>query len=363
VPYKRGRRWYGKIEYRGRPFHCGSHRTKEEAKAAEVERRHELTAAGLGGRETCGSFAGRWCDDYPLGKGGKPRKKRTVENNRYEIAHFAEHPDFKDVPLADVRRPELMRYAREFPRQAKVMRVMFADAYNDGLIPTNHAIRLGIADGRGERLVMMTLEEMRAAAQACERVHGPEYGPRFRAMFEFACWTGIRPGELFALTRDKLRPAVNEVDITVQRNRDGSEGTPKNGEERTVALSPQAIEAIRDLPPRIDGLLFWSKTGLPMNEGILTQDWAKARVAAGVDRPDLTWYRATKHFCGSQLALRGVQPAEIGWQLGHTDNGDTARKHYIHLYPQEAKEKVLAGFRSALNVTPLRRAESAAEGA
>jgi integrase len=363
VPYKRGRRWYGKIEHRGRAYHCGSHETKKQAQAAEVERRKELGAVGLGGRESCGSFARRWPDDYPLGRDGRPRKPRTVENNRYEIAHFASHPDFKDVPIADVRRPEIMRYAREHPRQAKVVRIMFSDAYNDGLIPANHALRLGISDGRGRRPVMLSLDEMRVAAEVCERVHGPEYGPRFRAMFEFACWTGCRPGELFALTRDKLRPAAGELDITIQRHRDGREGTPKNGEERTVALPPQAVEAIRDLPRRLDGLLFWSETGVPMTQGILSRDWGMVRVAAGVDRPDLTWYQATKHFCGSQLALAGVQPPEIGWQLGHTDNGETARKHYIHLYPQETKAKVLEGFRSALNVTPLRQPESAAEGA
>ena len=363
MPYKRGRRWYGKIEHGGKAFHCGSHATKKEALDAESRRRTELNGAKLGGRETCASFARRWPDDYPLGKGGKPRKKSTVENHRYEITRFAAHPDFADVALADVRRPELKRYAREFPRQAKVARIMFADAYNDGLIPVNHATRLGIVSDRARKPVMFTLEEMRAAAEACERVHGPEYGPRFRAMFEFACWTGVRNGELFALTRDKLRPEVFELDITVQRYRDGTLGTPKNGLERTVALPPQAVEAIRNLPRRIDGLLFWSKTGQPMTQVTLNQDWARVRVAAGVDRPDLPWYEATKHFCGSQLALAGVPFPEIGWQLGHTDNGETARKHYVHLYPQEAKGKVLAGFRSALNVTPLRRVERASEGA
>lgn len=361
MPYKRGRRWYGKIEHRGRAYHCGSWDTKKAAVEAEVRRRNELNASGLGGRETCDSFATRWPDDYPLGRNGAPRKRSTIENNRYEIAHFAER--FKGVPLADVRRPELMAYAREFPRQARVMRIMFADAYNDGLIPVNHATRLGIVAGRTRRPVMFTLEEMRAAAEACERVHGPEYGPRFRAMFEFACWTGIRNGELFALTRDKLHPERFELEITVQRYRDGTLGTPKNGQARTVALPPQAIEAIRGLPRRLDGLLFWSKTGQPMTQVTLNQDWGRVRVAAGVDRPDLPWYEATKHFCGSQLALAGVPFPEIGWQLGHTDNGETARRHYVHLYPAEAKSRVLAGFASALNVTPLRRAENAAEGA
>jgi integrase len=361
MPYKRGRKWQGKIEVDGEVVYCGLHDTKTAAKDAESRRRRELTAVSLGGRETCRSFATRWPDAYPLGRTGHRRKPRTVEGNRYEISHFAEHPDFRDVAIADVRRPEIMRYAREFPRKAKVVRTMFSDAYNDGLIETNHALRLGISDGRGKEPVMLTLDEMLAAAEACERIHGEEYGPRFRAMFEFACWTGVRNGELFALTWDKLRPAANELDITVQRYRDGTEGTPKNGEARTVALSPQAIEAVSRLPRRIDGLLFWSDTGKPMSQGILSRDWQMVRVAEGVNRPDLSWYEATKHFCGSQLALAGVPPMEIGWQLGHTDNGDTARKHYIHLYPSETKAKVLAGFRAreGRNVVRLRDEETA----
>jgi integrase len=362
MPYKRGKKWVGKIEIGGKPIYCGTHDTKTAARSAEEVKRRQLAGRNLGGMETCGSFAERWPRDYIYGRGtNRKRRKSTLEHYAERVSTFIDDPEFRDVPLVEVTRPMAMRYAREHPQRARTVAVMFSDAYNDGLISNNHWTRLGIPDGRDEKPVMLTLEEMKHAAEVCEQVHGPEYGPRFRAMFEFACWTGRRPAELFAMERSWLHPTEHKLEVNLQTYRDGTQDTPKNHKTPTVVLPDQAIEAIQNLPMRMDGLLFSQKRGKPMNQGALQRDWQRVRDVIG--RSDLTWYEATKHFCGSQLALAGVSSKEIGHQLGHTDDGDTARRHYIHLYPSETHDRVLAGFRARSNVRPLRTAETAAEGA
>lgn len=362
MPYKRGDKWVGKVVHQGKTHYCGTnHPTRRAALAAEVELRKELEAVNLGGDETCGSFAERWTRDYTHAANGRPRKVWTLRTYGYAIRLFARHPDFRDVPLNRVSRPLLMRFAREYPHAARAVRTMFADAYNDGLLPYNPASKLRIAT-RPERVVILTLEEMLEAAEACERAFPDgDYGRRFGAMFRFACWTGCRPGELAALRWENLRPDEGLLDVRFQRRADGRFEPPKNGLARVVILPTQAWEAVEWLPRRLDGLLFWSKTGRPMTRAIINADWQRVRAMIG--RPDLDWYHATKHFCGSQLAMRGVPFAEVGWQLGHTDNGDTARRHYIHLYPPVVQERVKRAFEEAardVGAAQLRGGEAAA---
>lgn len=363
MPYKRGKKWVGKIEVGGKVIYCGTnHPTKTAAKDAETAERKRRSGRMLGGRESVSSFAERWMRDYPYGRNRRRRHKNTVAHNAERVSVLITDPDYKDVAIEDFTRPQAMACARKYPGRAKAMAAMFADMYNDGLVPVHHWRQLGLPENH-EEPVILTIEEFEHACVMCEHTFSERYGPMFRSMFEFAAWTGIRPGEMFALKRENLRPRENKLDVKLQTYRDGTQDTPKNYKERVVVLPDQAIAALRGLPLRTDGLLFSSKTGRPMTEGIVTKDWAEVRAA--IHRPDLKWYEATKHFCGSQLALAGVPPMEIGHQLGHTDKGETARKHYIHLYPSETHDRVLAGFRSrqGRNVKPLRRAEDGAKGA
>lgn len=360
MPYKRGKKWVGKIEVDGEVIYTGTnHPTKTAAKDAEKEERDRRKNRTLGGRETCSSFAKRWTTDYPFGRNRRRRNPDTVANYDYMVSGFAEHPDFKDTAIEDVTRPMAMAYAREDPNRAKIVATMFADIYNDGLVPHNHWKSLGLPESK-VTVDILTREEFDECCEACERLFGSEYGPRFRALFEFAAWTGMRPGELFALRRENLEPSKNLVHVKLQTRRNGSQRAPKNYLERTVILPDQAIEAYRRLPSSVDGMLFFSKTWQPMTQGILNKDWVEVRAAIG--RPDLRWYDATKHFCGSQLAMAGLAPMYIGRQLGHTDNGETAKKHYIHLYPKVAHSQTLGAFRAlgGRNVTPLRRVDEQA---
>lgn len=359
MPYKRGKKWVGKIEHRGEVFYCGTHDTKRDAVAAEVRRREELSAGYVGSRETIGSFGRRWLNDYVAARGVKPG---TLDHYAERIGKFLE--EHGDVPLAEWDRTRSRRYALEHRDRAKVISTMFEDAYNDGIIPVNHWRYLNLRTQQRERITILTLVEFEEACEHIRFIHGPEYGPRFEAMFRFAGWTGCRPGELFAMGRDSLRPKENLLKVREQTYRDGTRGTPKNGLEREVVLPDQAIEAIERLPRRMDGLLFASSSHKPMTMGILSRDWGMVR--GGIAQPSLTWYEATKHFCGSQLALMGVSDRAIGHQLGHTDDGETARRHYIHLRPSDTHEERLQAFARLRQVVPLRgprRLAEAEEGA
>ncbi len=357
MPYKRGNRWQGKVEVGGKVYYCGLHDRKRDALAAEVAKREELGDGVRGGRETCGSFGRRWLKDYPNGARNRPRRRSTRRVYADQISLFIR--DFGDRPMVELDRPTIREWANRHPTRAKVVCTMFEDAYNDGLIPVNHWRKLGLSRASEDDVVILTMAEFEEACAQCRLVHGSEYGPQFEAMFRFASWTGVRPGELFAMKRSWLRPEQNILKVPRQRYRDGTEDTPKNHKAREVVLPDQAIAAIANLPAQMDGSMWVSKTGAPMTAGILTHDWALVRAAIG--RPDLTWYQATKHFCGSQLALAGASDRAIAHQLGHTDDGETARRHYIHLRPSDTHDERMAAFARMGQAIPLVRRKGLAE--
>lgn len=85
---------------------------------------------------------------------------------------------------------------------------------------------------------------------ACTVLGG--YGPEFRAMIQFAAWTGVRAGELYAMQSGDIDGDY----LWVRRSRktDGSIGKPKIGRERKIAFVPPA-QVLDDVPRRPDAFL------------------------------------------------------------------------------------------------------------
>ncbi len=199
MPTKRGKRWVaqGYEAATKRKRHLGTCATRREAVALEAQWR---LAAKNTSRETCDHFAGRWLTDYP-----RPRLS-TMRTHREHTRRFAR--DFKGVRLGDVDRPTARAWAIKHPGDLAAVRAMFGDALRDGLVQINPFSNLRIARSRGRKdLVALTQTQLHALADwaLSERMELGEYGREYRAMVLFAGYTGVRPGELFALRGDDVR--------------------------------------------------------------------------------------------------------------------------------------------------------------
>ena len=118
--------------------------------------------------ETCDEFAARWPDDYPIVKHGPTRGQRksdkTLRGYRDELKPFVR--EFRGIKLADVDRPMARKYANERPRSAVVVRNMFSDAVDDGLIDANPFANLQLEQARGRsQHTTITEEEFRGQAR------------------------------------------------------------------------------------------------------------------------------------------------------------------------------------------------------
>ena len=158
----------------------------------------------------------------------------------------------------------------------------------------------------------------------------PEY---WRPLFVLAATSGMRRGELLALSWDNLD--LDNATVKVEASMRYSEIVkPKTrAGRRTIHLPPQTVEALRHhtAPPSADGLVFPSQDGTRMN----TSNFSK-RVAAKVfeDAKVDGSMHMLRHTYASVLIRAGCSAKVVQTMMGHEDITTTLNT-YGHLFPDE----------------------------
>jgi hypothetical protein len=216
----------------------GTYNTRKEAKQAEADAIGRHTA---GGSETIQSFTARWTHDYP-----RPKPSTNIHNTERVQRFATEHARRR---LDSITIEEARAWTLKRPGDLSALRAMFSDARRDGKLTTNPFTGLGTTRQHRRRNVKpdwLTQADITRLATVARDTHG-EYGPAMAAMVTFAAYTGIRPGELFALepadldgTSLHIRRAANSRTRTIT--------TPKNGQPRTIVLPRDARTAVEPPP-------------------------------------------------------------------------------------------------------------------
>jgi integrase len=270
--------------------------------------------------ETCDGFARRWPDDYPIVKTGPTRGKHktpdTEARNRYALEPFIE--EFRGVRLADLDRPTARAFALRHPRSADVARNLFQDAVDDGLVDTNPFSKLGTRRGSRAGHAPLRAEEIAQLGEIALKVHGPEYGPRFKALITFTAYVGPRLHEVCALEWPWVNFGQSEVEFRVA----------KFDKPRTVFLSEDAARALRAMPRSMEGSqVFRSKRGQPLTKTAHYALWNPVRAAflasltetRREELVEVVWH-SLRHFTGHHFYVTlGFSDEEAAFQLGHSD--------------------------------------------
>ena len=332
--------WVAKFEHRGELHWVkgGPFKTKGAARAAEKGLRAKVEARRTD--ETCASFADRWLEEWP----------RPSVSTRYSYARAANRfaKRFKDTPLGEVERLEPRTWALAVPRNVtKAISTMYQDAMNVGLVRENPFanLRLPTSEKTAE-ITAPSLEEFHALLAATPILGG--YSEEFRALIQFAAWTGLRAGEIHGLQwRD-----IDGKHLHVRRSRktDLSLGKPKNGKARLVVLLPPArvldtFERKADSP-----FVFHSAEGEPLNKGNMNYSWRAVRAASKIHEerersglPNIRFHDL-RHFCATQLLEAELSPFDVSVQLGHEDNGLLVMERYGHPSKDAARSRLLAAY-------------------
>lgn len=163
--------------------------------------------------------------------------------------------------------------------------------------------------------------------------------PSSRALIVVGAGLGLRQGEAFGLSIDRVDFLRRRVAIDRQLRKTSDEGlhlSPKlktDGSYRTIPLPENVGHAIarhiaehpNDDP---DGLLFTTPLGCRWRASTWNTNAFKPAVSAA-DRPELTFH-ALRHFYASALIRQGLSATVIGRRMGNS--ASEVLKTYAHLW-------------------------------
>lgn len=196
-----------------------------------------------------------------------------------------------------------------------------------------------------------TTEQMEAIIRFAKELTPPSYA----AYLEFACLSGARPGELDALTWERVRFEDGEVDLVEQyAARTRKFTTPKYG-PYTIALVGRARDVLLRMPRQETDspFVFVTNRGTHYTASSRTHHWNRVRCAASL--PDMDFYLATRHYFGwHALNVLELEPYIIAEQLGHKDGGKLVIELYGHPDKSRARRRIREAFDKEANVTKLR---------
>lgn len=205
-------------------------------------------------------------------------------------------------------------------------------AVNNDYIPSNPMHKCGsMGKKHAEGLQFWTLDEFKLFFEAIKDK------PMSEAIFNLMFYSGIREGELLALTLKDFNFEKNTVDINksyVRFNGEDLIQTPKTPKsKRVITLPIQTMEIIKNYAGKLysyrptDRLFTCTKSYLSheMIRGCRLSGVKKIRV------------HDIRHSHASLLIELGFQPLLVSERLGH-ENIETTLQTYSHLYPNKQQE-------------------------
>jgi len=302
-----GRVYLGHGQYRW----VGRFPTRKARDDAVATAKVELNRGRSGDRLTCREWVDRFLARYE-----REHKASSLVTMQAALKPFT--AELGDRALDSISRIEAIDWSEKVAAST-VPRVvtLFAAAVDAELIDRNPFRGLGRrTKGRAEQ-PPPSEEELTKLLEACAVHDG--YAPQMRALIVFAAYSGMRPGELFALEWSDIDFDAMRVDVK-RRVYHGEIDLPKSNKPRRIALTPPARDALLGLLSRQDGgLVFRSKRGRRLSQPTLSGYWGKVLARAGLE---FDFYLATKHYAVHYLyATLGLAPRVIAEQMGWTLTG------------------------------------------
>jgi integrase len=220
-----------------------------------------------------------------------------------------------------------------------VLSTALNQAVDDRLIPSNPASRVKKAAARGERPLRSLSQE------EASRLVAAAAGTRYEAMIVVALRTGIRQGELAALSWEDVDLDGPRPAITVRHSADTRVSPPritptKTGKDRRVRIGPRTVEVLRahrsrqrfermKAPAWEDpGLVFPNDRGQVRRSGSVRRTLKRLLKKAGL--PSTFRFHDLRHTAGTLALRQGMTLHAVSKMLGHADPAMTLRR-YAHV--------------------------------
>lgn len=292
----------------------------------EINRRVALGALYPSKPQTFAAFVEGWLERYS--QRVRPATLASCRDSLKRLAVF--YPwQIATIRAADVE-DHVFAVARRTPRSAELMldtlKMILRSAQERGQMVDEAIFR--VRPPHRERTEMRFLNWPEV-----ERLAGDTIEP-YGNLVRFACLTGLRQGELFAL-RDRAVDVAHQSLLVEAGARDGQIVPTKTAAgRRMVSLSGEAQRILREQllarAPNEVGLVFPAPAG-----AVWRKDNFMARIfRPAVRRADLEPLRFhdLRHTYAALMVAAGAHPKLLQAQLGHTSINVTLNT-YGHLFP------------------------------
>jgi len=333
----------------------GASRSRTVARKVDAERfltgveHSKLSGAYVdrsAGMVTVGEYAERW----RAVQVHRPSTAAQVESNLRRHVY----PTLGERPIGSVRPSEVQAWVRsrtEVLAPATVelayryVSAIFKAAVSDRLIAASPCVGVKLPKVERSQVEPLTVEQVAAVAEAL-----PD---RYRALVTLGAGTGLRQGEAFGVTVDRvdfLRRSLRVDRQLVLMPGGGPVFAPPKTEasRRTVPLPQVVVEALSahlaTYGSGPDGLVFTSSEGCPIRRTRWSDTWRPAARAAGI--PAGVGFHALRHFYASLLIRHGESVKVVQSRLGHASAAETLDT-YSHLWP-DSEDQTRAAIDSVL---------------
>ncbi len=269
-------------------------------------------------------------------------KERTKKNKRYMIdAYVVSY--FGEKAINQISPSDIIAWQNDIKKNNKFSEAYLRMLQNQLTALFTHAERIyGLKDNPCKRVKKMGSSDDRSLdfwtiEEYQQFIDTFELGSMHRLMFEILFWTGIREGELLALTKNDIDITQHKLNITKTYYRvDGEDiiTTPKTQNSvRSIDLPKFLVEEILDYYKRL--------YRYPNNERLfgITAKALQELMKRHIKKADVKKIRVhdLRHSHCAYLIHQGVQPLIIKERLGHKDIKITLNT-YGHLYPSEQRK-------------------------
>ena len=268
-------------------------------------------------------------------------RETTIESKRYmfdtKILPYFKDKNISDITAADIRAWQNTLIKENFaPTYLKTINNQMSALFNYACryydLESNPCRKAGsIGKSKADDMDFWTKEEFDQFLTAFEKK--PEAYMAFKLLF----WTGMRIGEMLALTFEDVNLEERVISITKNLVRVKGEDkihppkTPKG--VREITIPPFLAEDLREY--------FSRQYGIMPNERIFrfTKSFMEHQIVRGAKESGVKRIRLhdIRHSHASMLVAMGFQPLEIKDRLGH-EKIETTLNTYSHLYPNKQME-------------------------
>ena len=268
----------------------------------------------------------------------RPRLKPTTLETKENMIRRRILPYFEKLPVEKITASTIRRWQNDLMAQG-FSPTYLKSIHNQASTIFNFAVKYyrlssnpckmagSIGKKQAEEMQIWTPAEFTQFAQAIRNKPGSW------AAFHLLFWTGIRSGELLALTKEDFDFEAKTMSITKNYARQNkkdlilSPKTPKS--KRIVTLPVFLSDMIKEyVNARPEGRLF------PQTKHYLYHEMQRGCRISGVKRIRI---HDLRHSHASFLIEEGFSPLLIAERLGH-ENIQTTLQIYSHLYPNKQSE-------------------------